>query len=736
VKQWYFVWILFFVHSALGQVSGEKIRSIPFISEAIHIDGFVTDQEWSAIDTLPIYSHWPDFSVTPNTRTLFRIAYDESYLYFSAVCYGDPGLIQAPTFERDKLGMTMDHVAIILDPYNDNENGVLFAVTTTGSRIDLSINNDAQGEEPIDLSWNSFWEAKVIVNDEGWMAEMRIPFSSLRFQETDGISQMGMILYRYVPHGRQMDIYPEIPPDWGFWSFLKPSQAQDVTFEGIKNKRPWITSPYVLSKWGHHHVPEGMGHPARIVDRHLDAGLAIQHAITNNMNMDITVNTDFAQVEADDQVINLSRFYLFFPEKRRFFLERSSIMEFGFENSNRLFYSRRIGINNGEIIPLWGGVRLVGRIGNYDVGLLTMQSREMELFASENFGVLRLRKRISDNNSYIGGIATSRTDFQGNVNLAYGVDGIINLFGNDYLKINLAQSRSAQDTLVDGNEIKGNRNRIYIQWQNRSQVGFNYSFSYSQADIHYNPGLGFEERVNFKAFGDRISYGWFTERNPSLRFVKLELKANAWITNTTNRLESLMIAPELYVEWYRRNLLRISLMRYDDRPPMEFHLSPDVLIEPGNYLNNIGEITYATPPVNFLASEFTVAGGSYYGGELITASVFPTFILSKFLTLSGFYQYNQINFEDIPDYRSHVGRFKVSTSLSVKYSLNAFVQYNSVSQLSFLNIRFRYNPKDGNDLYLVYNETLNIKGRNDQLLPFSDFRVFILKYVHTLHLGK
>jgi hypothetical protein len=736
MKKEYFLLMMLSFHSVHGQVSDEKKRNIPVIREPIHIDGLVTDQEWNTIDTLPLYSHWPNFSTSPNTRTLFRVAYDETYLYFSAICYGDPELIQGPYFERDNWGMTMDQVGIILDTYNDNENGVIFVVTPTGSRIDVSLKNDAQGEFPIDMSWNSFWEAKVTVNNEGWMAEMRIPFSSLRFQETDGITEMGMIVYRIVPNGRLMDIYPDIPPDWGFWSFAKPSKAKDVTFVGIKNIRPWITSPYILSRWGHHHSSKGTLQPDKIIDRNLDAGLDIQHAITNNMNLDITVNTDFAQVEADDQVINLSRFYLFFPEKRRFFLERSSIMEFGFENSNRLFYSRRIGINNGEIIPLWGGVRLIGRTGNYDVGLMTMQSREFELSPSENFGVLRLRKRISDNNSYIGGIATSRTDFNGNISLAYGVDGIINLFGNDYLKINVAQTRSAQDTLMDGNEITGDRNRIYIQWQNRSQVGFNYSFSYSQADANYNPGLGFEERVNFKAIGDRISYGWFTEQNPSLRFVKLEIRSNVWFANNTNRLESLLISPQLLLEGKKGTSLSTSFVRFDDRPPELFYLSRNVVIEPGNYLNHTAGIAYSTPSVNFIAAKFNVAGGSHYGGKLISASGFPTFILSKYLTLSGFYQYNRIGFPDIPVYMSHVGRFKISTSLNVKYSLNAFVQYNSVSELSFLNVRFRYNPKDGNDLYLVYNETLNHKGKYDPGLPFSDFRSVTLKYIYTFHIDR
>ncbi len=164
--------------------------------------------------------------------------------------------------------------------------------------------------------------------------------------------------------------------------------------------------------------------------------------------MDITVNTDFAQVEADDQVVNLSRFSLFFPEKRRFFLERSSIMDFGFESNNRLFYSRRIGINEGRINPLWGGVRLVGRVNKYDVGFLTMQSRGIEGAPSENFGVIRLRRKVSDNNSYIGGILTTRTDLKGAVNLAYGLDGIINLFGNDYLKVNFAGTYDMHDNAL------------------------------------------------------------------------------------------------------------------------------------------------------------------------------------------------------------------------------------------------------------------------------------------------
>ena len=702
----------------------------------ITLDGRVTAQEWNDIDTLSFISHWPAYSHTPTTRTQYRIAYDEKFLYFSAVCFDNTALIQGPYFERDNWGMTMDQVALFLDTYNDNENGLVFAVTPTGSRIDAAIRNDAQGLEPADLSWNSFWEAKVSLLDSGWSVEARIPFSSLRFQPVNGKVTMGLIAYRYIARERQMDIFPDVPPDWGFWSFVKPSRAADVSFHDLQNKRPWFTSPFLVSRLGYHHIrsvePPGL---VKQNDRDLEAGLDVQHALTDNMNLDITLNTDFAQVEADDQVVNLSRFSFFFPEKRRFFLERSSIMDFGFENDNRLFYSRRIGINDGAIVPLWGGARLVGRVGNYDVGMLSMQSRGIDESPSENFGVFRLRRRVSKNNSYVGGIFTSRTGGRGGINLAYGVDGIINLHKNDYLKLNLAQTYESTDTSDYNNSLAG-RNRIYLMWENRSQVGLNYSVSYSQVDAGYAPGLGFETRNNFKSFGDRVSYGWFPKKNSSVRYMKFDLRATAFYPNTTNTLESFMLAPSFLVEWVKYSSLQITFNRFYDNIASSFKLSDEVVVSPGTYVNNDITLNFETPPVNFLTSIFTLTSGTFYNGDRFSGGVTPIYTISKYLTLSGFYQYNKISFSDKPDYVAHVGRFKVATSLNVKLSVNAFAQINTLTKVTAVNFRLRYNWKDGNDLFVVYNETLNNDGRVDPELPFSDYRAFIVKYIYTFHLGR
>ena len=181
----------------------QPVYEIPRLLAPIEFDGKVTKGEWDAIDTLSFISHWPTFADKPNARTLFRVAYNENFFYFSAVCYDKPDQIQGPNFERDNWAMTMDHVVIMLDTYNDNENGLIFSVTPTGSRIDLSLKNDAQGANPVDLSWNSFWEALVSRDDTGWTVEARIPFSSMRFQSSDGNVTMGLIAYRYIARERQ-----------------------------------------------------------------------------------------------------------------------------------------------------------------------------------------------------------------------------------------------------------------------------------------------------------------------------------------------------------------------------------------------------------------------------------------------------------------------------------------------------------------------------------------------------
>ncbi len=638
-----------------------------------------------------------------------------------------------PFFERDKQAPTADLITLLIDSYNDNENALVFTTSATGSRIDFSVKNDAQGA-PVNGSWDSYWDAKVSMFPKGWMVEMRIPFSSLRFQVVNDSVKMGISTIRHFASQSEDDIYPFREDDTNFWAFVQPSKAKDVIFTGIKNTRPWYTSPYLLTQLGFQNLEKEPSGFEKKPDNHIDFGLDIQHAITDNLNLDVTFNTDFAQVEADDQVINLSRFSIFFPEKRRFFQERSGIMEFSFDDNNRLFYSRRIGINDGKKIPLWGGVRLVGRINKFDVGFMSMQSREKYSFPSENYGILRLRRQISKNNSYIGGIFTSRLGLDGSQNLTYGIDGIINLFKQTYLKINLAQSYNSEDSISNSGLFNG-RNRIYLQLEDRLKKGFNYSLSYSQVDKAYNPGIGFESRYDFKSIGDRVSYAWIPKQE-FLNYILFEIKAKAFYQSSTNQLESYFIAPQIQFKANNSSGFTLNYTRSYDNPQKEFKLNSVIVISPKKYYNNEFDLTYKTSDVKFLKSDFTIKLGSYYGGKLFSGTINPVYVVSKFLTLSGFYQFNQIRFTNSNDYVSHLARLKVATAFNVKLSVNSFIQYNSTDKVSNINLRLRYNFRDGNDFYFVYNEMIKGLGEASLNLPASLSRTFILKYIHTFQISR
>jgi hypothetical protein len=707
---------------------------LPRISEDITIDGKVDEEVWSKIDPLPLTMHWPNYKSEITEETEIKVAYDDQYVYVGAICYdSDPSGIQGPTFQRDGISQQMDQITILFDTYNDNENTLAYIVTPTSSRADIAFKNDAQGDDAANFSWNSYWIASSTINDKGWQTEMRIPFGSLRFQVVNNKVEMGMIAYRFVARKRELNIYPSIPPDWGFLSFAKASQAQTVSFEGIQNKQPWYTSPYVLLSAGHHYEDNEQNEYTRYDYQDFQIGLDIQHAFNDNLNADFTINTDFAQVEADNQAVNLTRFSLFFPEKRRFFLERASTFDFKFDLNNNMFYSRRIGINDGELIPLYGGARLVGRMDKWDIGLLDMQSQPKGEFNSENFGIIRVRRNVFNPRSYVGGMFTSRLDTKGYSNLAYGLDGIINIFKQDYLQFNFAQTQDSEDTTGIAGIDKA---RIYLMWENRIVNGFGYRFSYSNVGANYNPGVGFERRFDYTRIGDQIFYSWFAPEESSLRQTTITLKGGLSLGNTSGELETYSMGLQADLIWDRDSRLSIGTDNFHDNVPEPFELSDDITIDAGSYSNTTGNVSYSTPAVSFFILGINGRVGSFYDGDLMSFGISPEVVFSKYFQLSASYQYTNINFKEMAEtFVSHLGSLNMTGSVNVKLSASAFVQMNSLEEIGSINFRLRYNPVDGNDLYIVYNETLNSDPTSVvPNLPISDNRAIMIKYIHTFQL--
>ncbi len=464
----------------------------------IKFDGIPDEPVWESTSPFPMITQIPTYGVPPSQQTDIRILYDDSYMYIGASMFvEDPEMISAFGKKRDLNSGSCDWIGVSLDTYNDKENSLLFFTNPNGIRWDATVSDDGNAEDklPLNTNWNTFWEVKTVYEENVWHAEFKIPISSLRFRETDEKVSMGLCLYRYVPKLNEGYIFPDIPYDWGTYSNLKPSQYAEVSFQGIKPGRPLYISPYLLSGFDQTNSlnADGTAYENQL-DQKLEPGIDIKYGINTNTTLDLTVNTDFAQVEADDQQFNLTRYSLVFPEKRAFFLERASVFDFGLGGPNTLFYSRRIGLHNGNPVRILGGARLVTKVNDWDIGVMDMQTSVSTDLPSENFGVFRAKRKVFNQNSYAGGMVTSRIGMDGSYNLAYGIDAIIKVFGSEYVTFRWAQTFDDQN---ENNPFSFNPTRYQIGWERRRANGFSYSLLHTLSGTDFEPGVGLEVFQNY-----------------------------------------------------------------------------------------------------------------------------------------------------------------------------------------------------------------------------------------------
>jgi len=706
------------------------------INLPVKLDGLSNEAAWEGIRSLPMTMRIPNFGNEPSERTEILLGYDDDYLYAAGRFYdSEPSKIQASSLKRDG-GWTWstDAMGLILDTFNDNENGVIFLTTPTGTRTELNILNDAVGApyKNVNLSWNTFWDVATVRNDDGWFSEMRVPFSSLRFEEKDGQVVMGFTTYRLIAHKFEFDIFPLIPEKYGI---IKPSQAQEILFEGIKSHNPLYITPYLLGGIGQSYKLNDAETAYKRDDKFTrEAGLDVKYGLTNNLTLDLTLNTDFAQVEADDQIINLTRYSLFFPEKRLFFQERSGNFEFRFEDYNRLFHSRRIGIHEGDQVRIYGGARVVGRVGPWDIGFLNMQTEKFGDLPSENFNVMRLRKQVINPYSYIGGMVTSRIGKGDTWNTAYGIDGIFRLFGDDYLILKWAQSFEDNEK----NKIVSlEPSKMYVNWDRRSEKGLGYNLSYSRSGDDFNPGIGYERRDNYTRFGDLVQYGWFPSEESRLQNHKVFIEGFTFLRNDDGKIESSKIGTGWQFETKANSYGVITIKQFQEDVTESFSFSDDTDVPAEKYTFYGIEAGYYPLRGSPYRIGTEIEAGSFYDGRRITMTLYPTANISAHLQLEGMYQLNRVEFPDRNQkFTGHIGRLKISTFLNSKLSLVSLVQYNSASDKIITNIRFRYNPREGNDLYIVYDEGLNIdREREIPVLPRTSNRTIMLKYSYTFNIG-
>jgi hypothetical protein len=722
-------------------LTAQESMVIPKLPSEPVLDGNLFEPVWDQLEAIELVTCLPNAGDPPSQPSSFKIGYTEKYLFFAVFNYdSEPDKIQSSSKIRDEMELNNDWCGLSLDVYHDGENALNFSTSPAALRLDMQIINDGEGDFPLNSDWNTLWEVETQTTDEGWFAEFRIPLSSLRYQVTDNKVKMGLSVFRYINRYSEWQTFPEISDQWGFWSWTKVSRFREAEMRDVQAVNPLYFSPYLLGgvQQACEMNEEGTAYPKETTWKG-SAGIDVKYGLAKNLTLDLTVNTDFAQVEADDQKINLTRYSLFFPEKRQFFMERANVFDFSFGEEGQFFYSRTIGLYEGQQVPIWGGGRITGRAGKWDLGAMSLQTGSLkdgdreQILGSENHAVVRMRRQLPLNkNSYVGFMGNSKIDGSGLEYAGAGLDAILNLKGNTYLKLAWAQTVDSSNQGM----CSLDQSRQLLLLQRRVYDGFSYDLGYERAGSEYNPEMGFEFRSDFTKLSHNLRYGFIPPAGTRLARQQFMVKGNYYFNNADGTLETVEVIP-LYTFTTRKSAeLTVHPLCTFDHVRDSFDLSDEITIQPGRYQNAGLSFNYMTSFVKMYYTGIEIYSGSYYGGWRNSFTLSPVLNINNSWRFNITYSFNRIDFSQTDQvYLAHLIQFKLTYMYSTKLSASSYIQYNSLTGSFYINARIRYNPREGNDLYLVYNDAMNSNRYvYDPVLPVSDLRALLIKYTHSFRI--
>lgn len=704
-----------------------EVMSIPRLASPPDFDGFVDDAAWEGVAPLPVVQYWPTPGGEMAAATEIRVGYDDEYFYASGRFFDIEGGVRANSYGRDRWDGD-DAFDLVIDSYNDNETALKFTVMPLGAILDEEVQNDANqvgSQWPLNVDWNGYWEARTQQTEDGWFAEVRIPMSSLGFEGGQESVVMGLIAARYIARLDEKHIFPAITPDIENAEF-KPSLAQDVELVGVEGSAPLYVTPYLLlgadrTRDFDDPVPPEASVPS-------EAGLDVKWGLNSNLTLDLTLNTDFAQVESDALQVNLDRFNLFFPEKRQFFQERAGVFQFQLGDEGRLFHSRRIGLGeDGTPRRILGGARLVGRVGEWDVGLLSMQVGGEGRAPGENDAALRLRRSFLNEGSSFGAMVTTRVPTEGGMDTSVGVDSEVQVGGSDFVTAQLAHTRN------DGAAgAFAERSLARVRFERRRATGLAWDNEVSYSGSAYDPRLGFEERGNFTALKTRFLYSWSPERSRVVRHRTI-FAARAFRGTDGRGFESALGRLRYQASFRGGHFWNTALNFTWDRVDEVIDL-PGGHVDTGTYggvnlYTNVW-LNRAMP----LSGEGNVWAGQFMDGWRFHVRMAPTWVASRHLSLTAAYSVHRLWFPS-RDQRvdADEATLRLTAAVNARLSADTFVQYSMAAERVAANFRVRYRFSEGRDLYLVLDgardivdtleEDLRVLGRSDRRL--------LVKYAHT-----
>ncbi len=654
-------------------------------------------------------------------KTEVWVFFDEEYVYVSARLWEtQPSRRVMSDLQRDSMNLyNNDHFGIMFDTFYDRRNGYYFYANAQGGMQDGSLTN----EQP-NNNWNGLWDVRTAEFEGGWTAEFRIPFRSMRFRE--GGTTWGLNFRRMVRWRNETSFLTPIPAAWGRRGFTKVSSAGTLTgLEAPAKGRNLDIKPYALGSM----LTNRLETPPVNNATNGDVGLDVKWGVTQTLVADFTFNTDFAQVEDDEQQVNLTRFSLFFPEKREFFLEGQDVFAFGGggmgggmmgpNNTPVLFFSRRIGLTEGRVVPIRAGGRLLGRAGPYQIGAINMQTGELDDAGapSTNFSVLRVNRDVL-RRSRVGVIATARRPDGGPGHYAFGGDAQFNLYENVQVTGYVA-STNAADSARGGAWDRNLSYRGRLDW-NADRYGVQAEHLFVGDD--FNPAVGFLRR---QAFHRSFVQARFSPRPARLAAVRrLVYEASLdYTTDTSHRLESREAQGTMRVEFESGDQWTNEYARSFEFLAESFEVGRGVSVRAGAYSFGRFRTSYQMGPQRRLSGTFALASGTFYDGTLTELSWRGRVEITSRFYLEPNLSWNRGEMA--------AGRFttvltssRLTYALSPRMFVSALGQYQSRAQTLATNLRFRWEYQPGSELFVVYSDGRNTIGSG---FPGLENRSVILK---------
>ncbi len=653
--------------------------------EKIRFDGILDEPVWQKVTHISNFTQRElDFGKPVTERTEVAVIYNNNTIYFGIWCYQkDRSKIVAKNMEWDFNYRTDDNFQILIGPFNDNRNGYLFIINPNGARADIQINNGNVNED-----WNGVWDVKTSITSKGWFAEVYIPYSTLQFKN-DRILSWAINFERDIAFENEQALWQGWSRDYSIYDMVNAG-----TLSGIKNityAQRFELKPFLLSGW-HYKKAEDDKYPQKY-------GADLNVNLTPTLKLNLTSFTDFAQVEVDRIAVNLSRFSIYYPEKRQFFLEGYDFFEFYLGERNQGFYTREIGLEDGIQVPIIAGARLFGKIGRKNIGFLNIQEASKDAVPTTNNTVFRYKQDIGKQ-SYIGAIFTSKINNTASSQL-FGLDGAYQTseFLNDKnLVVSGKISTSTESFTLQKNALTY---RLSVDYPNDLIDNF---MALGSMQKEFNPELGYIRRTNYD------SYSWYFRITPRAlsRYGVKQLLLKPWgftlyNTHSTGEMESFSNETRpLGAVFNTGERFEFNLIQNFDRLDKVFELTSEVSIPAGKYWMYNYELQFETYNARRIWISLLYNTGGFYSGKIKTFESELGINVNKHLNLTENYSLNEVNLLQGKVVTHEIASY-LNYTFNPNLNLSFFAQFNSLDELMIWNFRLHWIPKVGSDFYLVYN---------------------------------